>query len=92
MVRRYLDNVKHAFFRSKHSQTMQIFMVTGEIQEAVSSQEMGAIGIVFKVKHLIKDTNIAIHHKFLETKDQIKKIETIQIKMEETAKTNTLAL
>ena len=53
---------------------------------------MGAIGIVFKVKHLIRDTNIQIHHKFLETQKEIKKVETIQIKMDETTKTNTLAL
>ena len=49
----------------------ELYLVTGDTVVEMSQQELASIGIIFKIKGVLRELKIGIHNKFVETSNEI---------------------
>lgn len=88
MIQRYFDKIMRlSCFGKRQQSNLEMFLITGDVQVQMSDNDIATIGIIFKIKNVLRDTNIGIYNKFKETNFEIK---AIKEDMEETQRIKTV--
>ena len=60
----------------KRKASAELYIITGDMIVEMSQAELASIGIIFKLKGVLRDLKISIHNKFVETTDDISDIQS----------------
>ena len=71
MYKQYINKLKNIFRCGKDKASAELYIITGDTVVQMSNAELASIGIIFKIKGVLRDLKIGIHNKFVETTTDI---------------------